>query len=758
MVKYKHNQPHYELQLAEIDEGVLRVLSFEGEEAISRPFRYRIELLSDDPEVDPAKILNKSATFVLNRGDEDPVKIHGIISEFEQRGRTSRYVSYEAVLVPRLWRLGLTYRNEIYQKMNIEKLIKQVLKDSGFSGDDSKFDLKESYAEKEYIVQYRETNLNFLNRRLECFGIFYFFDHSGDKDVVVFSDHNDAIKAIASKESIFYNPNLDPLSRRETIQDLVFQSRVVTGTVRLKDYNYRTPSKDLRVESQIDEDAPGLYYEYGDHYKDIKEGEFLARVRNEEILSRSKIFKGSSDCRLFRAGSKFKLDQHYRDEWNGKEYVLTGTASRGTQRGLFATLPDARTIEPTYVNAFEAIPADVKFRPQRTTPVPRISGIMNSVTQTAAGEQYAHIDDQGRYRVKMPFDLSDSKEDEASAPIRLTSPHAGAGYGMHFPQHGGVEVVWACIDGDVDRPIGLGTVPNPNNPSPVSKGNNSVNIINTASGNILQMQDKGGGEQIKLSTPYSNTKISLGAPASGEGIFMTTDTDQTANIGRNRKTLIMGNDRTDILGKRVTMIGKDKEELVCGKEDEQIVGNAKKIVMGKSQRIVSKDHETDTGGNTIARASKSIVFNAGQAISGFAGGNLLLKTMKKMNVAAKEDISVQTPKNLKVGTQKNANFLVTKHFCAVAKGNVAISSKDKIIIKGNNEIQLKCGSGSIILKKDGSIKIKGRKVEIEAQTKAQIKGMNVISESSLQNTVKGAAVDIEASGTNTIKGTLVRIN
>jgi type VI secretion system secreted protein VgrG len=750
MVKFKHNEPHFELQLSEIEDGVLRVLSFDGEEAISRPFEYRIELLSDDPEIDPAKILNKAATFVLNRGDEDPVKIHGVISDFEQHGKTARYVSYSAVLVPRLWRLTLTYRNEIYQKMNIEKLIIQVLKDSGFSGDDYKFDLKESYADREYIVQYRETNLNFINRRLEFYGIYYFFDHSGDKDVVVFSDHNDTIQAIASKDDIFYNPNLDPLSQRETIQDLVFQSRVVTGAVRLKDFNYRTPSKDLVAESQIDSDAPGLYYEYGEHYKDTKEGNFLARVRNEEIVSRSKIFKGSSDCRLFRAGSKFKLDQHYRDEWNSKEYILTGIASRGTQRGLFATLPEARTVTPTFENTFEAIQVDVKFRPQRTTPIPRMYGIMNSVTQTVSGESYAHIDDQGRYRVKMPFDLSDSKEDEASAPIRLAAPHAGAGYGMHFPQHGGVEVVWACIDGNVDRPIGLGTVPNPNNPTPVSQGNNSANIINTAAGNILQMQDKGGGEQIKLSTPYSNTKITLGAPASGEGIFMTTDADLTANIGRDRKTMIGRDDSTYIMGKRKTVIEKNKEELVLKNEDEQIVGNTKKTVMGKSKLMVTKDHETDTGGNTIARSKKNIVFNAKQNVSAFAGDNIILRTMKKLKASAKEDISLETPKNLKVSTEKNANFLVTKHFCAVAKGNVAISSKDKITIKGNNEIQLKCGTGSIAIKKDGSIKIKGMKINIE--------GMTVNMKANAKGTISGSIMEIAAKGPNIISGTPVKIN
>lgn len=728
MVKYKHNQPHYELQLGEIDEGVLRVLSFEGEEAISRPFEYRIGLLSDDAEVDPDKILNKAATFVVNRGDGDPVKIHGIISEFEQRGKTSRYVSYDAVLVPRLWRLGLTYRSEIYQGMTVQKLVIQVLQDSGFSGDDYRFDLKESYPGREYLAQYRETNLNFINRRLEHYGIFYFFEHGGDKDVVVFADHNGAVAKIASDEEIPYNPNRDPLSQRETISDLSFQSRVVTGQVRLKDYNYRTPARDLTVESQIDANAPGLYYEYGDHYKDTKEGDLLARVRNEELLSRSKIYSGSSDCRLFLAGVKFTLDGHYRSDWNGREYLLTRVSARGTQRGLFATLPDTRTVEPTYENSFEAVPINVKFRPQRMTPVPRLFGIMNAVTEAAQGEQYADIDDQGCYRLKMPFDLSAAAGDEASAPVRLASPHAGPGYGLHLPQHAGVEIVWGCIDGNVDRPIGLGAVPNPSQASPVTSGNKNQNIIRTASGNEIVLDDKINESQVLITTGNANQILLDDKNAKID--LLTTN--------KHKATL-------DDANKNITVQTKDGHLLIMDDDNTKITVQSK-----NGHRICIDDGR---GGESITLADQA---NANIFIIDITNNKLVIKTKDG-------SIDMHAP-NGTIDIKATTLNIETSADTSLKAMNILLDAQSRYELKSNS-IKERCvkydlkADLEISAKSNMDLKLKGTNVEVKADMNAKINGgMNLEATAGMQAKLEGMMTDVSGSAMTKIKGGIVMIN
>ena len=409
--------------------------------------------------------------------------------------------------MPQVWRLNLVFQNEVYQHIGIDKIIEMMMEDIGLSKQSFKIDLKSKYPEKEYLVQYRETNFNFLNRRLEHFGIYYYFDHSEDKDVIVFTDSNSKLPSIPSEEKIGYNINKDPFSEKESVREITCKEKVVTGMVQLKDYNYMFPEKQLMGQSQIDE-HPGLYYDYGDDFENEKDAESLAKVRNQEFLAGSKIFNGKSDCRYFSAGYKFKLEKHYRESWNS-EYVITKVKHIGNQQGLFGLLPASSKLLPTYENIFTAIPSEIEYRPSRKTPVPKITGIMSA--KIDSGGDDILIDDHGRYFAKMHFDLSDKNNGEATLPIRLTQAYSGSGYGIHFPNHGDTELLWACVDGNVDRPIGIGTIPNPSNASPSISGNKTQSVIRTAADNEIVFEDAGGGEQIHIKQACGN-EILMDAP------------------------------------------------------------------------------------------------------------------------------------------------------------------------------------------------------------------------------------------------------
>jgi type VI secretion system secreted protein VgrG len=264
------------------------------------------------------------------------------------------------------------------------------------------------------------------------------------------------------------------------------------------------PEKQLMAQSQIKSNDPGIYYDYGDNFLDEKEAEFLAKVRNQEFIAQSKIFYGTSDCRLFRAGSRFKMDKHYRTDWND-EYILTNLTYKGHQKSLFAFLPDSKIYEPTFECKFEAIPFNIEFKPLRKTPIPKVSGIMSARILSGPGDEYAFVDDHGRYKAKLLFDLSD---DGSTMPIRLSQFYSGAGYGIHFPNHEDTELLWSCVDGNPDRPIGLGTVPNPSTATPVTQQNRMHNVIRTAAGNEMVMDDTSGETQISFTTSDTN-KISL---------------------------------------------------------------------------------------------------------------------------------------------------------------------------------------------------------------------------------------------------------
>ena len=710
MVEYKYNEPYYKLLFSDLPEDAVQVLSLEGEEGISRLFEYRFNLFSEEPELNAKDILNKKASFVITRED-DPIMINGIISHFEQRGQTPDYVSYYAVLVPKLWRLKLTYASQVYQKMDIEQMVTEVLKNSDFSNEDFEFNLNETYPELEFAVQYRETNFDYINRRLEHYGIFYYFDHRGDNDVVVFIDSNDSIPAIEQSEDISYNPNRDPLSEQETISEFCYQEKVVTGTVRLKDYNYRFPTKQLMVESQMDSAAPGTYYEFGDHFKDENEGEFLANIRNQEILSRSKIIHGESDCRLFRAGYTFKMAKHYREEWNN-EFILTKVISRGTQRGMFGILPAAKEIIPTFESVFEAIPVDVDYRPPRITPIPRVSGIMTAKIETGAQDEYAFLDDQGRYKIKIPFDLSDKTNGEASRLIRLSQPYSGPGYGMHFPNHADAEMVWSCVDGNVDRPLGISTAPNPNQNSPVILGNKAQNIIRTAGGNELIMDDTTEEAQIFINTPDANN-------------MLFDDKDDKIEVTTTKKHKILMDDKNQNITVQTTdghfMIMDDK--------------NTKITVQSKNGHRLSIN-DTD-GGENITLVDKS---GENTFVIDISNKKLVIRTDNG-------DMDIHAP-NGTIDIKATTLNCKTTGDSSFKAANINSEAQQDYNVKATN----------ITDEASMDYTEKGMNVTSEAGMEHKSKGLNVTSEAGVNQQVKGTMVTVQSSGPNTIKGTPVLIN
>lgn len=707
MVQYFSNQPFYKLHFSELEENAVKVLSFEGEENLSRLFEYRFDLLSEDAELDAASILNKKATFILTRGDEEPLKIHGIISHFEQRGRTPDYVSYCAVLVPKMWRLTLTYQSEIYQQMNIEKVIKKVMETSGFSGQDFEINLSQSYPELEYVVQYRETNFNFLNRRLEHFGIYYRFDHRNDNDVIVFTDANDNLPKIALDGDLRYSADKDQLDEQETVSELTCQQRVVTGLVKLKDYNYLYPEKQLEAESQIDSDSPGMYYEFGDNFEDDNQAAALARIRNQEILAGKTVFKGKSDCRLFQAGFKFKLGRHYREEWNN-EYILTRVLSRGTQRGLFSILPRAGKIEPTYQNYFEAIPIDIAYRPPRRTPIPRIPGIMSARIESAAGDEYAYIDDHGRYRAKMLFDVTDRTNGEATLPIRQVQAYSGSNYGMHFPNHADAEMVWACVDGDVDRPVGLGTVPNPSNSSPSTGGNKAQSVIRTAGQNELTLDDTTGSENIYLHGTKDWT-IDIVNDKN-----QTIGHDESASVGNNRsrnvgndESVSVGHDRSRNVGNNETVsVGNNRDQTVGANQSVTIGSNSTLNVGANRSEKIGANHTESVGGNakqTVAKMKTEMV-----------------GLVKTSTIGGAYQITVGAAMNETVGGAKSEQVGLSKTVF------VGMSSKEQIgrtkKLTAGEKIELICGSGKITIEKNGKITIEGTELNLSASGPVTING------------------------------------
>jgi type VI secretion system secreted protein VgrG len=753
------NQKHFSFETSAVSADTLQVVDFSGVEEMSRTYRFVVRLASDDPELDLDAVIGKPATLKVQRREGDALPIHGVVSEFHQGARISDWYSYEATLVPRLWLLSLSFQSRVFQQMRVDEIVSDVLKQSGFGSRDFRFALKAKLPQREYCVQYRETDLDFIQRLLEHEGIYYFFEHPADgNEVVVFTDDRGESADIDGGRKVEFHSGAGLVSDDdiETVREFRARRQVVTGHVVLKDYNYRTPETQLVSRAQLSTEMPGVFYDYGAHFKNAGEGDRLAKVRSEELEAGRCVFHGESDVPSLRSGHVFALAEHFRSTFNS-DYLITRvehTGSQGRGFGLGFEAPVA-----SYKNTFSAQPATTQFRPARATQIPRISGIITARLETGGGD-YAYIDDQGRYKVKLPFDLSGKGSGSASRAVRMAQPYSGAGYGMHFPNRAGGEMVLACIDGDVDRPIGLSTVPNPSNSSPVTAGNNAQCVIRSAGNNEFTLDDSIGAENILLhgTKDWTVDIVNDKTQGVGKNESTTIGANQTLVVKADREKTVKGHEKETITGTKTIAVTGSHTETVDGGMTQTVTGQKSETVKGtKSESVtLTKDlmvgaaygvkviaamnefvgglkAEQIIGAKTVdvgAISSETIKFaksvNAGTDITHEAkAGNLSEKAGANITSDAGENISCSAGQNVSVTAKKGGVVISAKEkLIASADGDFGISAQKKGSIEVQDELTLKCGKASITLSSNGDIVIKGNNVGVKHSADFTTKGSN----------------------------------
>ncbi len=480
------------------------VVRFTGFEGISRPYEFDITLVSENPEVDLGVLLANPARLVIHREDGRDVMYHGILREFEQQNEFKGYVFYRAVLAPRLWWLTLTHHNQVCLGDTIPDVVENTLKDGGLASFDFDFRLQATYPNIDYVCQYGESHFDFVSRWLEREGIYYFFDQSGTAEKVVFTDTKISHTGLPLERDLFYAPpsGLDTGRRTEIIQSISCRQRQLPRRVLLKDYNYEKPSLEITGTADVDESGRGETYVYGEHFPTSEEGNRLAHIRAEELLCHKREFFGESTVPFMMPGFIFALNDHYRADFN-RDYLIEEVTHEGSQTGyLISGVTQGLTEHEStvyYRNSFKAIASDIQYRPERKTQKPRVHGTINARVDAEGSGRFAELDAQGRYKVRLPFDMNDGHgAGKASSFVRMAQPYAGSDHGMHFPLHKGTEVLLTFVDGDPDRPIIAGAIPNPETPSVVNNANNASGGFSDGANNFI-MHNSDEGQRITMS-------------------------------------------------------------------------------------------------------------------------------------------------------------------------------------------------------------------------------------------------------------------
>lgn len=493
----------YSFESKGMDKETFTVVSFRGFDAISKPYKFEILLVSEKTNVDPLKVLQNPALFTIHRDEEDDVKFNGILMQFEETQEFDGHLFFKAVLTPKLWWLSLTHHNQVFLDLSVPEIIEHTLKDGGLNyGIDFSFNLMNDYQSLEYVCQYDESHFNFASRWAEREGIYYFFEQTKNGEKIIFTDSKMEHKDLLLGKDLIYLPQsgLDTLHTKEVIQSFLCRHNMLPQKVFLKDYNYLKPSLPIEGMADVDKDGRGENYIYGVNFDSPEEGNRLAKIRAEALICRKSIFHGESSVPFIIPGYTFDLNDHYKDVYNRK-YLVTEVTHEGHQTGYLISglnkVLDKRDEAMFYSNTFTAIYSDEQFRAEHLSEKPKISGTINAKIDASGSGEYAELDEYGRYKVILPFDRSGRSGGKASASFRMMQPSAGQNQGIHFPLHKGTEVLLTFIDGNPDRPLIAGAIPNPETSSPVTYNNQTKSIIVTASDNYIELEDDNESERIR---------------------------------------------------------------------------------------------------------------------------------------------------------------------------------------------------------------------------------------------------------------------
>ncbi|PYV12047.1 MAG: type VI secretion system tip protein VgrG, partial [Acidobacteria bacterium] len=401
----------------------LRVVRFEGTEALSQLFHFRLELAMDEAEADFDALLGKPGLLRIE-GLEATRYISGIVSRFEQSSEPTRLTHYVAELVPKIWLLGLRQKSRIFQELSTPDIIKKVLTDAEIPSDEFRISVAESYEPRDYCVQYRESDLAFISRLMEEEGIFYFFEHSEDKHVLVLGDKSKVFQPIEGNATVIFHEATGEEPVKELIYDYKYSELVRPGEVVLRDYAFKKPQLDLTSTKPADKFKQLQVYDYPGEYTAPKLGQRLTEVRLQELQTIRKLGRGLTNCRRFVPGYKFTLDQHQRLNFN-QEYLLTQVRHSASQIQTFKEAAGAGGLIPDYKASFSCIPSTQVFRPERVTPRPVIYGSQTAVVTGPAGEEI-HVDEHGRIKVHFHWDREGKLDEKSSCWIRVsqTNTHA----------------------------------------------------------------------------------------------------------------------------------------------------------------------------------------------------------------------------------------------------------------------------------------------------------------------------------------------
>ncbi|WP_326467855.1 type VI secretion system tip protein VgrG [Enterobacter wuhouensis] len=688
------------------------VLRFYGREALSEPFKWDIEFTTLQANILPEQVLMKYATFRMRSGKN----VHGIVTRLEWLSTSADQSHYRLTLSSRLALLAHTRQCAVFQNQSVPEVVEQVLRRHGLEGPDFEFRLERNYPPREIITQWQETDLQFIQRILSEVGIYWRteMDNTRELDVYIFADSQ--LNYRFDVRLPYREPSGLFDGAAESVWDVRTWHRIATGTVTTRDYNYRTASTPMDATVSVRSDAvtTGEHYRYAAPYRDAgddtspepetESGAFYARLHHERELNKS------ARIHLFSNASHLAPGQVLEPQ---------GDVITALKEGVLLTLVTFRGARDSRLHVSvwgQPYTERYCFRPV-DIPRPEIHGTLPArIESREKNDIYAHLDEQGRYRVKPDFDREGTEPGYGYLWLRMAKPYAGETLGWHTPLTDGTEVAIAFSNGDIDLPYIAYALHDSEHPDHVTRDNHTRNVLRTPANNKLRMEDRRGEEHIKLATEYGKTQLNsghlvdsqgqrrgtgaelrtdeYGAIRAGKGLFVSADAQAKAqgdalDMSAALKEIDRLNEQLqqlEIAAEQAQALKADVDSQIRMFEERlKPLNEALLMSAPEGAALTSAEHLQMT-------ATKNVAISAGGDISTGVMGNMAALAGEKLGLFARTgQLSLKSGEGPVEAQAQNGNMRL------FAEKKLTISSASDISFAGKKRITLIGGGGYLRL-------------------------------------------------------------
>ncbi len=570
----EYTQKHRLLAMdSPLGEDVLLLTQLIGEEEVSSLFEYRIEMYSKDKDISSESIIGKNVNLKIMKVDESAVQldsyyyINGFIRNFQAEGhRLQELRCYSADVVPWFWFLTQTTDCRVYQNKTVKEIACQIFSDNGFS--DYQFKLIGKHPRRDYCVQYKESDYHFLTRLFEEEGIYYYFEHTVGKHLLVLGDHIGGYGTCQESSVTYHAGTMIPHTIHAWSHDREFR----TGKHAKRDYDFEKPGNPMQTVVNANMPITGVNkyerYHYPGRYAEKSFGDQLTRLRVEREEAAHELIHGKSSCRSFSPGHTFTLDRHDDAPSETSNYMLLSVEHKITDHS-HTTNSEGKG----YTNTIRCIPANRIYRPPLVSVWPTMKGPQSAVVVGPPGEEI-YTDKYGRIKIQFPWDRYGHHNENSSCWVRVSHNWAGKNWGGVFLPRIGQEVIVDFFDGDPDRPIVTGRVYNaeqmPPFELPTNKTKSGIVTRSTKGGtganaNSICFEDKKGKEHLLL-----HAEKDMG---------VEVENDESHSVGHDRSTSVTSNDTLSV-GKVLKISAGESIEFICGSSKVSMDSNGSISING----------------------------------------------------------------------------------------------------------------------------------------------------------------------------------